>query len=62
VIAVASEQTDPGGVRFALRDTVLDGDPRAIKPGVPVSVLYRLVGERWPVAIEVRMHVNSTSK
>ena len=52
-IAVANEQTDPGGVRIALRETVYERDPRAIKPGVRVTVWYRSVGERRLVADKV---------
>jgi hypothetical protein len=50
LIAVANEQTDPGGVPIALRETVYESDPRAIKPGIRVTVWYRGVGERRPVA------------
>jgi hypothetical protein len=32
LISVVNEQTDPGGFRIALRGTVYDGDPGAIKP------------------------------
>jgi hypothetical protein len=35
LIAVANDTTDPKGVRIALRETVYDGDTRAIQPGVP---------------------------
>ena len=53
LIAVANESTDPGGVRIALRETVYERDPRAIKPGSRVTVWYRSVGERHPVADKV---------
>lgn len=55
-MTVANDQTDPGGVRIALRDTRYDGDPGAVRPGVRVTVSYRFVGERWPVAERVRIH------
>jgi hypothetical protein len=52
-IAVANQQTDPGGVRIALRETVDERDVRGIKPGVRVTVWYRSVGEGRPVADKV---------
>jgi hypothetical protein len=54
-ISVANEQTDAGGVRLALRETVYEGDAGAIKPGVRVTIWYRSVGERRPVADKVRV-------
>jgi hypothetical protein len=56
-IAVANEQTDPGGVRIVLRETVYERDPRAIKPGIRVTVWYRSVGERRPVAAKIKVSV-----
>ena len=53
LIAVAHERTDPGGVRIASREAVYERDPRAIKPGIRVTVWYRSVGERHPVADKV---------
>jgi hypothetical protein len=53
MIAVANEQTDPEGVRIALRETVYHRGPSAIKPGIRVTVWYRSVGERRPVADKV---------
>ena len=60
LISVANEQTDPGGVRIALRQTVYERDPRAIKPGIRVTVWYRSVGERRPVADKVRVLPDAT--
>jgi hypothetical protein len=60
LIAVANEQTDPGGVRIALRETVYEGDPGAIKPGARVTVWYRNVSERRPVADRVRVTPEAT--
>jgi hypothetical protein len=54
-ISVVNEQTDPGGVQFALRDTSYQGNARTIKPGVPVTVWYRFVGERRPIAVRLRV-------
>jgi hypothetical protein len=45
----------PRGVEIALRETVYDGDPADIKGGVRVTVWYRSVGERRPVADIVRV-------
>ena len=59
-IAVANERTDPGGVRIALRETVYDRDPRAIKPGIRVTVWYRSVGEHRPVADKVSVIPDAT--
>lgn len=59
-ISIANEQTDPGGFRIALRDTVHDGDCSAMRPGVRATVWYRFVGERYPVAAKVRVLVNET--
>jgi hypothetical protein len=43
-------------VRLALRETtVYGGSPAAIKPGVRVTVWYRFVAERRPVADKVRV-------
>jgi hypothetical protein len=60
LIAVANEQTDAGGVRLALRETVYEGDAGAIKPGVRVTIWYRSVGERRPVADKVRVLPDAT--
>ena len=59
-IAVANEQTDPGGVRIVLRETVYEHDPRAIKPGTRVTVWYRSVGERRPVADKLSVLPDAT--
>ena len=53
-IAVANEQTDPC-FKIGLRDTVYEGDTYIIKRGVRVTVWYRYVGERLPVAERVRV-------
>jgi hypothetical protein len=50
LISVVNEQTDPDGVSMALRDTAYESDPGAIKPGVQVTIEYKLLGERRPVA------------
>ena len=60
LIAVANEGTNPGGVRIALRDTVYERDPHAIKPGIRVTVWYRSVGERRPVADKVSVLPDAT--
>jgi len=60
LISVANQQTDPGGVRIALRKTVYECDPRAIKPGIRVTVWYRSVGERRSVADKVRVLNDAT--
>ena len=60
LISVANEQTDREGVRIALRETIYERDPGAIKPGVRVTVWYRSVGERRPVADKVRVLVDAT--
>jgi hypothetical protein len=54
-IAVANEQTDPGGFPVALRETAYEGDPAVIKPGVRVTVWFRSVGELRLVADKVRV-------
>lgn len=54
-ITVASEQTDPGGVQFVLRETDYEGDPSLIGPGVRVRVWSRSLGERRSVADRVRV-------
>ena len=53
LIAVARDRRDPRGIRIALRETAYDGDPRVIKPGTRVTVWYKSVGERRPVADKV---------
>jgi hypothetical protein len=54
-ISVANDQTDPRGVRIDTRVTDDLGDRGAIKTGVRVTVWYRFVGERYPVAVKVRV-------
>jgi hypothetical protein len=55
-ISVANETTDATGVQIALREmTAIDGDPALIKRGVRVTVWYRSVAERRPVADKVRV-------
>jgi hypothetical protein len=65
-ISVVNDTTDPTGLRIALRDTTAyQGrehefvDPVGIKPGVRVSVWYRSVGERRPVADTVLVLLDS---
>jgi hypothetical protein len=55
-MSIVNDQTDPGGFRIALRETVYEGDGAAIVPGVRVTVSYRSVGERLPIADRVRVH------
>ena len=55
-LSVANETTDPMGVQIALRKTTaFDGDPARITPGIRVTVWYRSVAERRPVADRVRV-------
>jgi hypothetical protein len=54
-IAVANEQTGPKGFRIGLRNTLYEGDVATIRSGVRVTVWYRNVGERSPVADRVRV-------
>lgn len=54
-IAVANEQTDPGGVRITLRGADHDEGPGRLNSGTRVSVWYRLVGESYPVAVKLRV-------
>lgn len=58
-LIVANEQTDPAGVRMTLRDAFYDRSPRAIEPGTRVTVWYRNVGERRPVADKVIVMAHS---
>jgi hypothetical protein len=55
LISVANEQTDPRGVRIDTRVTDDLGDRDVIETGVRVTVWYRYVGERYPVAVKVRV-------
>jgi hypothetical protein len=58
-LSFTNEQTDPTGIRITLRDTtVYEG--AAIEPGAVVTVWYRSVAERRPVADKV--HVISKSE
>jgi hypothetical protein len=54
-IAVTNESMDPGCCRISLRNTVYEGDTSTIKPGVRVTVWYRSVRERRPVADKLRV-------
>jgi len=55
-ISVANETTDPMGVQLALRETtVFDTDPALVKSGMRVTVWYRSLAERWPLADTVRV-------
>jgi hypothetical protein len=49
--------------RIALREkTAFEGSRAAIKPGARVSVSYRIVGERRPVADKVRLLNNAEDR
>ena len=53
-ITVTSDGWDPHPI--ALRETTAyEGNPRAIKTGARVTVSYRYVGERRPLADRVRV-------
>jgi hypothetical protein len=55
-ISVANKTTDPRGVQIALRKTTaFESDPALFKPGIRVTVWYRSVGERRPLADRVRL-------
>jgi hypothetical protein len=55
-IKVVNQASDPRGFQIALRNTIYDGDPAAIRPGVRVTVWFKLVGERAPLAARVQVH------
>ena len=59
-IAIAHGQTDSRGFELRLRNTVYQGDPDTIKPGVRVTIWYRSVGERRLVADRVRVLASAT--
>ena len=66
-IWVTHASTDPGGVRLALRETTVYEheeqailNPETIKKGMRVTVWYRSVGERRPVADKVRVLTGAT--
>ena len=69
-IAVVNDQTDPGGLRIALGETTTYESqrqssalvPNAIRPGVSVTVWYRSVAERRPVADKVRVLPNAATR
>ncbi len=53
-LSFTNEMVDPGGIRITLGErTVYEGP--AIEPGVIVTVWYRSVAERRPVADKVRV-------
>jgi hypothetical protein len=62
-ISVIRHESDPEGLQIALRNTTVFEDRERdaaldrefIKPGVRVTVWYRFVGERRPVADKVRL-------
>ena len=60
-LSIVSEQTEPTGVPFTLRETTAYegvGNSAAgalLRPGVRVTVWYRSVGERRAVADKVRV-------
>lgn len=54
--ALGNEQTDPWGLEFRFRaPTVYEGDIDTIKSGDRVTIWYRNVSERRPVADKVRV-------
>jgi hypothetical protein len=58
-ISVTNDRTDPVGFRIGLRGAVYEGDPSAIRSGVRVTVWYKIVGERRPVATKVSVLADS---
>ena len=55
-ISVANGTTDPMGVQIALRKTTaFETNPALIKSGMHVTVWYRSVAERRPLADRVRL-------
>ena len=60
-LSVANETSDPMGTRIALRETVYERERAAIKPGVRVTVWFRTIGERRPVADKVRILADAAS-
>jgi hypothetical protein len=61
-VSVGNEQTDPGGLRIAMRETAYEGDVGAIEPGVRVTVWHKSVGEGWPIADRVRVLADATTR
>jgi hypothetical protein len=56
LIAVANDTTDHDGIQIFLRaDTGFVGDRQQIAPGASVTVKFRYVGERRPIADEVHL-------
>ena len=63
LIAITNEQSGPKGFGISLRETTdYEGEPGAIRRGVRVTVSYRSVGERRPVADEVRVLTSSSGR
>ena len=56
-IRIVGEQFNPAGFTLTLRDTTFEGFAAGSAPhvGALVSVRYRMVGERRPVADRVRL-------
>jgi len=54
-ISVVNEQTDPAGVPIALRRGTIYENREALRVGARVTVEFRSVGERRPVADRVRV-------
>jgi len=53
-ITVSNEYTDPAGIEMTLRSTTTyDGDKHRLNAGALVTVWYRSVGERRPIAERV---------
>ncbi len=58
-LSVRNDQTDETGTRIALRETTAY-HPAALRPGVRVTVWYKSIGERRPVADKVRVLTGGT--
>lgn len=58
-LRVSNDGIDPH-FRITLRDTVYEGSRDRIRAGVRVTVWYRSVGERLPVADRVRVLTETT--
>jgi hypothetical protein len=62
-MSVVNGATDPTGIQFTLRETTsYEGNRAAIKPGIRVTVWYRSVAERRPVADKVRVLIDATPR
>jgi hypothetical protein len=54
-ISVLRWPDDPDGITFTLRNATYDEDPGAIRRGSRVTVWYKMVGERRPLAFRVEL-------